>query len=167
MAPIMTGENGKILLWDSDYRTTEIKHLTPSEIPHMDRVNPLAVLALDQTREAAGVQVIVHYIFDPDGHSPRSRHYVTEDRPKADAVDFHFGGGLTPPQELAVVMGMGPWGGIGYYPHWSPRPGWHVDLRPAKSNGQRTLWWRDAKGEYHYGWRALLEGVALAEGRVA
>lgn len=137
----------------------ELAHIRAAEVARLDLAEPLTLLRMDQMRAAAGVPVHIHMVFDDSGHSQRSRHYVTEDRPFADACDFHFGPGLTPLEEFSVVMLMG-WGGVGYYPFWRPRPGWHVDLRPIKANGQRTLWWRDDKGEYNYGWQDLAEVLA-------
>lgn len=30
--------------------------------------------------------------------------------------------------------------GVGLYPHWNPRPGWHLDVRPDRSPGDPARW---------------------------
>ncbi|MGE4298313.1 MAG: hypothetical protein AB7E47_09825 [Desulfovibrionaceae bacterium] len=146
-----------------------VRHFAPEEWGHdPSRVAPELVLRLDAVREAAGVPLHVHVAFDRGGHSPASRHYATAERPLADAVDFHFDGqaDLSPLEEFALLAGFG-FGGMGYYPDWLPRPGWHVDLRPASP----SLVWVRAGGAYRYGPRALAQalaqGTALASAQAA
>lgn len=104
------------------------------------------VFAMDRVRHAAGVPCYIHECYATEGHATDSYHYVGQ------AVDLHFGVGLTPLQEFLCLAGQPTIGGIGFYPYWSPRPGWHVDVRHWKTG--RTYWVRGEHG-YFYGWRAL------------
>ncbi len=110
------------------------------------KASPDLVRALDRARKLAGVKILIHVCWAGDGHSESSYHYTGQ------AVDFHFGPGLPPAQEFAILAAQPEFGGIGYYPGWYPRPGWHVDLRDW-SDGR--LYWIRAEDVYRYGTRPL------------
>lgn len=112
-----------------------------------DMVDPRLVLYADKLRERAGVAVHIHCAYDPSGHSERSRHKVTKERPLTDAFDFHFAFGLTHRREYDLITADPIVGAVGFYPFWRPRPGWHVDLRPRP----RVYWYRTEFGIYRYG----------------
>jgi hypothetical protein len=44
--------------------------------------------------------------------------------------------------QLAVSVGFK---GIGFYPHWSPSPGFHLDVRESNRPGKPALWGRIKK----------------------
>jgi uncharacterized protein YcbK (DUF882 family) len=113
-----------------------------------DKVDFALVERMDGVRALAGVPVHVHVAWADSGHSPNSMHY------RGLAVDFHFGPGLTPLQEYAVLAAY-HFGGVGHYPFWRPRPGWHVDIRPARPG---LMWVRT--DDYHYGWRPFADALA-------
>ncbi|MGE4296831.1 MAG: hypothetical protein AB7E47_02280 [Desulfovibrionaceae bacterium] len=145
-----------------------IKHFAATEWGRDPaRVSRELVRRLDAVREAAGVPLHVHVAFDHGGHSSASRHYATKGRPLADAGDFHFGAGpdgyLSPMEEFALLARFG-FGGIGWYPKWSPRPGWHVDLRPDMP---AVVWVQRQGTTYRYGHRSLAEALAGASVRAA
>jgi len=108
-----------------------------------DAVDFGLVRRLDAVRAEAGLPVHVHVAYARAGHSKNSYHY------KGMAVDFHFDPGLSALEEFTLLASHG-FGGLGHYPLWRPRPGWHADIRPGAS---AVLWFFD--GEYHYGWSGL------------
>lgn len=132
-----------------------IRHFSPVEWGSSPwKVSPELVKRMDAVRDASGIPIHIHVAYDPTGHSPDSRHHITHDRPLADAVDFHFAEGMTPLEEFALLARF-HFGGLGWYPDWSPRPGWHVDLRedfPA-------VVWVGQGGAYRYGHKALAEAI--------
>ena len=122
------------------------------------------IRAMDLVREATlrvkpphGVPIYIHECWAPDGHSPRSYHYTGQ------AVDFHFGPGLSYLEELLLLVKFNQFGGIGFYPKWKPRPGWHVDMRNYNSNGRLYWFYHSALG-YQYGASALAHAVGNAIG---
>ncbi len=116
-----------------------------------DRVAPRLVSLLDAVRQTAGVPVIIHTAWSASGHAAQSYHY------KGEAVDFRFGGALSPVDAFTILAAF-PFGGVGFYPEWSPQPGWHVDLRP----GPRRLFWVGTAGRYRYGPQALAQALAAS-----
>lgn len=117
-----------------------IKHFRKQEFRHdPDKVSLEAARRLDRARELAGRPIHVHVAWAPDGHAPKSAHY---DNP-CTAIDFHFSPGLTPLQELQILLAAG-FTRVGHYPGWSPRAGWHADLRPE------PLFWLCRNGAYAY-----------------
>ena len=117
-----------------------LKYFNASEF-HKDpsRADAELCRALDAVRAKAGIPIHVHVCFATDGHSSKSWHY------QGKAVDFHFSAGLSLSRELSLLV-LSPFGGIGFYPHWSPRPGWHVDMRPHP----RLFWIGEKDGSYSY-----------------
>jgi len=71
------------------------------------------------------------------------------------AVDFHFQEGLSPKEEFAAVCAMPEFMGIGYYPLWGPRPGWHVDMRSKRVR----LYWCRNNSFYHYGFKHIAKAL--------
>jgi uncharacterized protein YcbK (DUF882 family) len=131
-----------------------VRHFAPSEFrDDPARVAPALVHLLDDVREAAGVPVHVHCAWQDGGHSAGSRHYTGQ------AVDFHFGPGLTHLEEFALLAGFREIGGLGFYPEWRPRPGWHVDLRQSAPR----LFWVRLDGRYDYGFRPLARTLGFLE----
>jgi len=101
---------------------------------------PALVLVLDRIRERAGCPIVIHECWAPDGHAERSLHY------EGRAVGFRFLHPMDPTLEFLCLAGQPELGAIGWYPDWSPRPGWHVDLRPW---GQGRTYWVRVRGAYH------------------
>ena len=65
------------------------------------------------------------------------------------------------------------WGGFGIYPHWSPRPGFHVDVRGPDHPMAGLIWHRDVEGRYRYhpnrwkvSWQELKGEVAGLRDRI-
>ena len=129
------------MLWDN---IQYFKHSEWREDPK--KASPILVYAVDNARNICGVPIIIHVCWDDSGHSEKSYHYTGQ------AADLHFGPGLTPLQEFAALSAQPEIGAIGYYPEWSPRPGWHVDVRNW-SDGR--LYWVQVNGVYYYGIDAL------------
>ena len=92
-----------------------------------------------------GIPIHIHVCYEESGHAENSYHYSGE------AVDFHFSPGTDCWHELIILAAQPEFGAIGFYPNWSPRPGWHVDIRKRKSK----LYWSYTNGEYRYGPFAL------------
>lgn len=111
-----------------------------------DKASPELVLIMDRLREYAGVPVHIHVCWAQDGHAPQSYHYTGQ------AVDFRFGDGLRPMEEFAAICAMPELMGIGYYPLWGPRPGWHVDIRREPA---RLYWYHDGN-TYLYGFKNII-----------
>ena len=133
-----------MLNWD------DVRHFGPQEWgKDPDLVDERLVLTMDEVRAQAGVPVIVHVAWDDGGHSGNSQHYDGK------AVDFHFGRGLSLVEEFALLSSFRAFGGIGFYPDWRPRPGWHVDIR---DNAQALLWVR-LGDQYHYGASAMARAL--------
>lgn len=115
------------------------KHFARSEWrKNPDLVDASLIDKLDAARDLAGLPIHIHVAWDNDGHSPNSYHY------RGEAVDFHFTPGLPHSRELEILETVG-FGGIGFYPEWRPRPGFHVDIRTGK-----LARWIRAKGVYRY-----------------
>ena len=122
----------------------EIKHFRREEFKKdPDKISPQLVKLMDGIREVSGFPIVIHVAWDDSGHAPNSYHY------KGLAVDFHWVASLDRFPYLEQFLLLSQFreiGGIGFYPHWN-HPGWHIDLRPST---YRMLWFRDAKGKYHY-----------------
>ena len=136
-----------------------VRHFRRAEWRHdPDRVCPELVRLLDEVRDAAGVPVIIHCAWAEGGHAPKSYHY------RGLAVDFHFGaardGYLTHTSEYVLLAAFRDIGGLGFYPQWAPRPGWHVDLRPPSPAGAR-LEWTCVDNRYTYGPGTILRALHL------
>lgn len=120
-------------------------HITEKEWgPDAARVSPVLKSSMERVREAVGLP----YYINPNGGYAPSGHAKKGFHPKGMAVDGRFGPGKTPLQELEGILTVPEIKGIGFYPHWSPRAGWHTDVRegPAK-------YWIEAgkkKGVYTY-----------------
>lgn len=119
-----------------------------------ERVDFRLVEILDEVRCDAGVPIHIHVAWDDGGHSSKSQHYLGK------AVDFHFGDGLTHLEELALLSCQPEIRGLGFYPGWRPRPGWHADLR---ADPKRLLWVRSPEGSYFYGFRDLARAIDITD----
>ena len=88
-------------------------------------------------RRQIGHPIIVHRNggFSTIGHAENSAHYMGL------AADFHAPD--CPPGRLARYIRSLDFTGVGFYEHWSPMPGFHVDLAQ-----RRARWVRIASGEY-------------------
>lgn len=110
-----------------------------------DKASPELVLIMDRLRAFAGVPIHIHVCWAQDGHAPQSYHYTGQ------AVDFRFGNGLTPLEEFAAICAIPEFMGIGYYPLWGPRSGWHVDIRQQATR----LYWTHNGHDYLYGFKHI------------
>lgn len=117
----------------------------PSLVVHMSQIRT-DTLVLSPPE---GIPIYIHECWSQDGHSSKSYHYTGQ------AVDFHFGPGLLPIEEFILLVTYPGFGGIGYYPNWSPRPGWHVDQRLYSKSGR--LYWVRRNGKYLYSLSELAE----------
>ena len=105
-------------------------------------MNHFLIMGLDQFREELGYPVVINpnggYSFK--GHSEGSFHY------QATATDFHVDPAcpFSPRQQMRELLAIGKFGGVGYYPEWTPVPGFHVDMR------LRFQIWVKRNGEYVY-----------------
>lgn len=80
--------------------------------------------------------VIIHNAYELEGHAQSGYH------PKKMAIDFHpIDSSYRDQFRWLISNGVG---GVGYYPEWKPKPGWHIDSR-----GVLTVWKRQY-GAYIY-----------------
>jgi len=94
------------------------------------------------------VPVVIHVVAGKEGdHADGSYHYPEEHDGAAMAADIHFAGTSGHMLELMAIQAIG-FGGIGFYPEWAPRPGWHLDVRQFDTP---IFWTQPGDGEYHYG----------------
>lgn len=106
-----------------------------------DRVSSILKGCMESVRGAVGLPFYINCAFATTGHSPNSYHK------KGMAVDGRFGPGKTPLQELEGILTVPEINGIGFYPKWSPRAGWHLDIREAPA----VYWIETGKtGQYTY-----------------
>ncbi len=113
-----------------------VRHFQPREWggdPSL--VDPDIVYRLDRARHLLGRPCMIHVAHAVTGHAPRSYHSLGR------AVDFHFGPGASLAEELEALLAAG-FTGIGCYPGWAPRPGWHAD------NRRRPMFWMRLHGVY-------------------
>lgn len=98
--------------------------------------------ALYNARGRVGLPFIIHRNGGVayTGHSAKSTHYPANG---AHAIDFHVAGSM-PYQDVLQELQASGFRGIGLYPQWHPKPGFHVDMRPAK------LMWVCVGGKYYY-----------------
>ncbi len=130
---------------------SDLRYFKPAEF----KAPPAAVAArlcrgLDDLRETLGAAIVINATFAATGREPGSRHRLEP----CDAADIVIRD--TPPAVALRAILTGPWGGVGWYPHWN-RPGWHLDLRP----GPRAFWVRSADG-YVSGLPVLLKAAGLS-----
>lgn len=131
---------------------TKIKHFKASEFPEApdQHADPRLIQELDAFREAFGGGVTPSpakgALARFDG-SATSRHYAVGRQ--SDAVDIFPKGEVRRAYDILAADGA-PWGGIGIYPFTHPSPMLHIDLRPLKSSGAKTIWARDKDGTYIY-----------------
>ena len=101
------------------------------------------LLSLYRFRVAIGIPMIIHVGggFAVKGHSTKSMHY------RGRAVDFHFGGNTNISVRRAIVTAINSGlFGIGIYPEWKPKLGFHLDSRsPYKFNV-----WKKEGSKYLY-----------------
>ena len=121
-----------------------------------EKASPEMVVALDHVRGIAGIPIIIHTCWTDGGHSERSYHYTGQ------AVDFHFADqGQSHLFELLCILSIAQIGGIGFYPGWSPRPGWHADIRGWVDGGR--LFWIGKDNKYHYGHDYITDAILEAD----
>lgn len=107
-----------------------------------DKVSRVLKNAWEGIRSHTGkIPYYIHCAYATTGHSKGGYH------PKGMACDGNFGPGMTPLQELEAILTQPEIKGIGFYPHWKPRAGWHTDTRPGPEK-----YWIEAgdKGKYTY-----------------
>lgn len=106
------------------------------------------VLAADDLRALLGVPLIVSHV---DGAVVRtygdssSRHYAVGRL--SDALDL-FSPQASLDRVFELAASVPAIGGVGLYPHTSPHPLVHVDVRPRRFGGQLATWARDDAGQY-------------------
>ena len=124
-----------------------IKHFKPEDFSAPEDLksgylmNHFLVMSLDEVRSIIGHPIIIHgngaYAFK--GHSDNSFHYLGE------ATDFHVvDWSLSPRGQMRVILDIGSFGGVGFYPDWKPVPGFHVDVR------RMFQIWKKENGIYTY-----------------
>lgn len=129
----------------------KIRHFRPDEFKEDYRkVSPDLIRYMDALREYAEVPIIIHEAWASGGHSENSYHY------SGLAVDFHFGGSLSPLTEFSLILSLRVFGGVGYYPGWN-NPGWHVDLR----SDVPVVFWHRLNKRYFYGLSSLIRILDL------
>lgn len=115
----------------------------------MSKVNVNVIHALQQFRSSTGILMIPS---PAEGAITRingrtSRHAIDNGR-LSDAIDF-----FPDPQRffkcLTLALIFKPFGGVGFYPDTDTGPMLHVDCRPYKSTGFKTIWCR-CGGTYYY-----------------
>jgi lysozyme family protein len=128
----------------------DLRHFTPNQFKAPSTaVDTRLCYALDDLREDVGAPIHLNCTYASGGHAAASRHK----RSPCDAADLVVRGS-TPAAIVRHVL-AGPWGGVGWYPHWHT-PGYHLDLRP----GPRVFWVCTDDG-YVYGLPVLLRAVGL------
>jgi hypothetical protein len=124
-------------------------------------IDARVVLAADELRALLGLPLIVSHV---DGAvvrtygSATSRHYHGDGR-LSDALDL-FSPQAPLERVFELAASLPAIGGVGLYPHTSPHPLIHVDVRPRGFGGQLATWARDDKGQYVAAAYALPGGVA-------
>ena len=136
---------------------SEVEHFEKVEWKQdPDKVHGDLVHGLDKLRELLRVKVHIHEAYAKDGHyHPKSLHY----NDPALAVDFHCGRKqdgfyYTNIALFVAIQQIGTFTGVGFYPHWNPVAGWHVDLRK-----EPLFWYRSENGRYFYGFEALTSAL--------
>ncbi len=132
---------------------SQIRHFSQAEFgggKHDKQLNPGLVIRLDVARHIVGRPFDVHVAFARSGHSKGSAHY------KGMAVDGHFSAApdtdaLSAFEAEYDALRAAGFVGIGFYPGWGPRPGWHADVMDRKGDGSLTEWVRGQDGVYRYG----------------
>ncbi len=138
----------------TDKQWKQLNHFEKWEwVKDPDKVSRLLAFSTDGIRDRLGRACYIHVCWDNSGHSDNSYHYTGQ------AVDLHF----SPPEdpnvvnshleEFAVIMSFKEIGGVGFYPEWGPRPGWHIDTR----NRDVKLLWTRVGGKYYYGIDTILK----------
>lgn len=118
---------------------TELRYFSRQEfMPGADKSAKALRFLIDDIRHALGKPVILHCVWAPAGHAPKSYHYTGQ------AVDFHIQG-LDLREQYGILSSFREIGGLGFYPEWN-NPGWHADIR---AGGKRLEWLR-WKRNYFY-----------------
>lgn len=112
-----------------------------------DKVTWKLVVAIDALRSKLGVPIHIHCAWDQKGHAANSQHYL------GNAVDLHINEKFTPLEEYRMILTLGCVGGVGWYPDWKPRPGWHIDIRDTPTR------WYQKNGRYIYGELSLMQAL--------
>jgi len=138
---------------------SKVKHFLPKEWGDDPRkASPLLVHAVDELRgfisavSGKDVPIHIHVCWSQGGHSPQSYHYTGQ------AVDLHFEPVVSYAVQMACILSMTQFGGIGFYPDWNS-PGWHLDMR---NESPRIVWTR-RNSEYLYSPLRLTEAVHAAD----
>lgn len=117
------------------------------------KASRLLVYETDKLRGRVVRPCYIHVCWDDSGHSANSYHYTGQ------AVDIHFQESHHSNTkskedlftELLCILQSNNINGIGFYPDWEPRPGWHIDVR----NREEKLLWARIEGKYVYGVDAI------------
>ena len=134
----------------------DLRHFTKSEYDHpfdgdvSHLVDHSIVLALDELRAQLGCPIVIS---PAQGSivrfSPGSQHDITGGR-LSRAVDV-FIPGCAMREVFNAAKSIPAIGGIGFYPDWKPRAGYHIDTRAR--NGHLATWMgrRTATGQTYVG----------------
>ena len=114
-----------------------------------DLIDGKLLYMLDKLRVQTGWPIITHWrqggCVDVDGthgHAPNSYHLKAQG---CKAVDFHFDTDAPVREQYYEIAKCG-FTGIGVYPGWLPKAGFHVDIRPR----ERCQRWVRRNGQYIY-----------------
>lgn len=135
----------------AELKWSEIKHFDKEEwVDDPSKAAPKLVQLADDIREYVGHPMHIHVCWAEDGHTDESYHYTGQ------AVDVHFGGVDDMLWLYMVLANFKEIGGLGFYPEWKPKPGWHIDIRRR----ERRLVWTYRNGAYHYGESKVLNAMS-------
>ena len=94
-------------------------------------LDPALLLALDDFRDRIGRPVVISpdpgalFRIRPEEAEGNSQHFFGR------AADVMLPGGGLDHNHVTAALAAG-FTGIGFYPHWKPWPGLHLDVRPGK-----------------------------------
>lgn len=136
-----------------------VRHFTPEEFIHPERVDIRLVYTLDHMRHDAdkerkasgrnGIFITINETLADRPDNPSSWH------PRGCAADYVIWDAIIrlplPILEQYEIARNYVWGAIGIYPFWN-RPGLHSDTRPRTIWQPMKTWWRDKDGQYKPMW---------------
>ena len=122
-----------------------IKHFTPNEMedPTGENMNEEFMILFEAMRVELDCPIRVYQGFGLKGHSKKSYHGSHDGSGRA-ADWTPLGKNIV--ECLPIVIKY--FNGIGIYPYWKPKAGFHIDNRDT----EKIMWIRDISKKYHY-WR--------------